>query len=119
MTERDALETLQHVNQSLRSAMIRLRPEMKRCSAITAQDFSELRSQLLQAAECLRREAPDSEAAEALQKESLTYRNNLEELKRFLPDVYARLLAEKSRLDAARTHVTAAAAWGQASRHTR
>jgi len=39
-------------------------------------------------------------------------------LKRFLPDVQARLLAEKSRLEAARIHVTAAAAWGRASRHT-
>jgi hypothetical protein len=118
MTAVDALEILRQVNRDLRCAMIRLRPEMKHCSAITPQDFSELRSQLRRATECLRRSPLGSEAAAAFKKESLVYRSNLEQLKRFLLDVYARLLAEKSRLEAARTHATAAAAWGQASRGT-
>jgi len=114
----DALETLRGVNENLRSALTRLRPERKSSSAVRRQDFSDLRCQLRRAAECLRRMPLNADAADAWEKESITYRGNLEELKRFLPDVQARLLAEKSRLEAARIHVTAAAAWGRASRHT-
>ena len=114
----DALEILRQVNHNLRSALICLRPERTQCSAIPPQHFSDLRRQLLRARECLRRKPSNAETAAALKKESVVYRRNLERLKRFLPDVYARLLAEKSRLEAARTHVTAAAAWGQASQRT-
>lgn len=114
----DTLEALRQVNDNLRSALIRLRPERKPCSAIRPQDFSDLRSQIRHAAECFRQPPLDSEAVTAFEKESLEYRNNLEKLKRFLPDVHARLLAEKSRLEKARSHVTAAAAWGRASRNT-
>jgi superfamily I DNA and/or RNA helicase len=111
---------LRQVNENLRSALLRLRPERKHCSSIRPQDFSDILSQLLRAAECLRRPEPpaNSEAAltieAALEKESLEYRSNLEKLKRFLPDVQVRLLAEKSRLETARTHVATAAAWAQA-----
>jgi len=114
----DALETLRQVNANLRSALIRLRPERKHCSTIRPQDFSEILSQLLRAAECLRRLPAHSEAAAALEKESLEYRGNLEKLKHFLPGLHVRLLAEKSRLETARTHVAAAAAWVRASKKT-
>jgi hypothetical protein len=110
----DALETLRQVNDNLRSALLRLRPERKRCSTIKAQDFSDLLRQLLRAAECLRRLPPHPEAADAIEGESLEYRGNLERLKHFLPGLQVRLLAEKSRLEAARTHVAAAAAWARA-----
>jgi len=114
----DALETLRQVNENLRSALLRLRPERKHCSTIKPKDFSDILSQLLRAAECLRRLPPPSEAAATLEKESLEYRGNLEKLKHFLPDLQVRLLAEKSRLETARTHVAAAAAWAQASKKT-
>jgi hypothetical protein len=114
----DALETLRRVNDHLRSALIRLRPERTLCSTFSRQGFSDLRSQLLQAKHCLRCTPPNSEATAALEKESFEYGRNLEKLKRLLPDVQARLLAEKSRLESARTHVTAAAAWGRASQDT-
>jgi hypothetical protein len=115
----DALETLRQVNDNLRSALIRLRPEQKHCSTITPQDFSDLLSQLLRAAECLRHAtAPLPEGAMALENESLEYRGNLEKLKHFLPDLHGRLLAEKSRLETARTHVAAATAWAQANKKT-
>jgi superfamily I DNA and/or RNA helicase len=118
MMPSDTLETLRQVNDNLRSALIRLRPERKHCSTIRPQDFSDILSQLLRAAECLRRSQAPSEAAVALEKESLEYRSNLEKLKNFLPDLQARLLAEKSRLETARAHVTAAAAWARASKKT-
>ncbi|MGD0791570.1 MAG: hypothetical protein ABR920_07345 [Terriglobales bacterium] len=114
----DALETLRQVNDNLRSALIRLRPERKHCSTIRPQDFSDILSQLLRAAECLRRLPPHSEAAAALEKESLEYRGNLEKLKHLLPDLHGRLLAEKSRLETAQNHVAAATAWARASKKT-
>jgi hypothetical protein len=117
MMSPDALETLRQVNDNLRSALIRLRPEQKHCSTIMPQDFSDLLSQLLRAAECLRRPPAQSQAV-ALDKESLEYRSNLEKLKDFLPDLHGRLLAEKSRLETAQTHVAAAAAWARANKKT-
>jgi hypothetical protein len=120
---RDAVETLRQVNENLRAALLRLRPERKHCSSIKPQDFSDILKQLLRAAECLPHLEPTahSDAAlsieAALEKESLEYRRNLEKLKRFLPDVQVRLMAEKSRLEAARTHASTAAAWAQAHKN--
>jgi len=114
----DALETLRQVNDNLRSALIRLRPEQKHCSTVRPQDFSDILSQLLRAAECLSRLPAEPEAALALEKESLKYRSNLEKLQHFLPDLHSRLLAEKSRLETAQNHVAAAAAWARASKKT-
>ena len=114
----DALETLRQVNDNLRSALLRLRLERTHCSTIRPQDFSDILSQLLRAAECLRHPPAHSETAVALEIEALEYRGNLEKLKHFLPDVHGRLLAEKSRVETARAHVAAAAAWDQASKKT-
>ncbi len=114
----DPLETLQQVNEYLRSALIRLRPEQNHCSNIRPQDFSDILSQLLRAAECLRRLPPGSGVAAALEKESLEYRGNLDKLKHFLPDLHGRLLAERARLETARTHVAAATAWARANKKT-
>jgi hypothetical protein len=114
----DAVKTLHQVNENLRFALLRLRPERKHCSTIKPQDFSDILSQLLRASDCLRRQPLQSSQSEtaALQKESLEYRGNLEKLKHFLPDVHCRLLAEKSRLETARTHLTAASAWARANK---
>jgi hypothetical protein len=114
----DALETLRQINDHLRSARMRLRPEQKHCSTIRPQDFSDLLGEILRAAECLRHPPPHSEAILAFEKESLEYRSNLEKLKEFLPGLHGNLLAEKSRLEAAQTHVAAAAAWARASKKT-
>lgn len=104
-----AIETLREVNDNLRAALLRFRPERRHCSSIRPQDFSEILSQLLRAAECLRQPRAPEEAL-AFEKEALDYRRNLEALKRFLPDLHLRLLAEKSRLETARRHVAAASA---------
>jgi hypothetical protein len=119
----DALETLRQVNHNLRSALIRLRPERRHCSTIRPQDFSDLLTQILRASECLASERPKQRpfagaTAAALEQEALEYRHNLEKLKHFLPDVHARLLAERLRLERARNHLAAAAAWAQARKKT-
>jgi hypothetical protein len=118
----DALETLREVNDHLRSALIRLcpgeSPEQKGDWVFRSQDFSGIRSEILRAAECLRRPWRHSESAAAFEKESREYRSNLEKLKHFLPEAHGRLLAEKSRLEAARNHVGAVAAWARASKES-
>jgi len=114
----DSLEILRQVNANLLSARLGLRPEQKHCSAIRPQDFSDLRSDILRAAESLRRSPVSPETTAALEKELLEYRGNLEKLKDFLPELHAHLLAEKSRLETAQTHVAAAVAWVQANQQT-
>jgi hypothetical protein len=113
----DGIEILRQVNRNLRSALLRLRPERRHCSGIKPQDFSDLLSQLLRASECLQRSRAGGEPAAAFDDELLDYRRNLKALKRFLPDLHVRLLAEKSRLETARSHVAAAAAWAQAGKN--
>ena len=126
MMSTDALRTLCQVNDSLRSALERFGPEQQRSSPIAACDFSSLLAELLRAGECLRDLAaqpptgalPGLKDVEVLEQQSREYRNNLEKLKRFLPDLHARLLAEKARLQNAQNHVAAAAAWAGANGKT-
>ena len=110
----DALAALREVNNNLALAVLRLRPEHKEISTFRPHDFSDLRNQMLNAGKCLRLLPPLSKAEGEIQKELLEYRHNLEKLKQLLPDVQARLLAEKSRLVVARTHAASAAHWAQA-----
>ena len=126
----DALTILRQVNDNLRLALKRFRPEQKRCSAIAPGELSGLLAELLRGGECIRnlaahsavilpmdRPARDQEAA-TLEQEMREYRNNLEKLRSFLPDLHARLLAEKARLENAQTHLAAVAAWARASKRT-
>ena len=113
----DTLTTLQEVNGSLRLALTNLRPEHRHCSTIGPQDFSDLLSEILRAAECLQRLPVQSPTA-AVEKEALEYRGNLEKLRDFLPELHANLLGEKARLETAQSRVAAVAAWTQASVRT-
>ena len=108
--------TLRAVNKSLKSALVRFRPEQQHCSAIKPHELSDLLGVILQAADCLRGISP--QAAPELKHESLEYRSNLEQLKQLLPDFQVRLLAEKARLEVAKSHVAAGAAWAAASTKT-
>jgi len=113
-----AIEILHQVNASLRSVLTRLRPEQTRCLNIKPQDFSNLLTDLLQGAECLRNLPANAHDASQAEKESSEYRKNLEQLKQFLPDVHGRLLAERARLENTRLHLAAATAWAQARKKT-
>ncbi len=114
----NTLEILQQVNGSLRSALIRLRPEQRHCSTVMPQDFSDLLSEILRAAESLRCQPVKPEAAEAVQQAALEYRSHLENLRDFLPQLHGNLLAEKSRLETAQAHVLSAATWARGSTRT-
>jgi hypothetical protein len=107
----DALGTLREVNKNLHSALVRLRPERTHCSAIHAQDFSELGCEISRAADLIRRVSLSSDLSVELKNESLQYRGNLEQLKHLLHDLQGRLLVEKVRLESATNHIAAAAAW--------
>jgi hypothetical protein len=113
----DAIATMREVNHDLRSALLRLRPERRHCSSIKPHYFSDLLSHLLRASECLQQARAYGESSASFDDEALEYRRNLEALKRFLPDLHVRLLTEKSRLETARDHVAAAAAWAQAGKN--
>jgi hypothetical protein len=108
----DAVETLRQVNDYLRAALIRLGADG---STVGPQDFSDLLRELHRASECMRWRHCE---AGAFDEESNEYGRNLERLKSVLPEVHERLLAEKSRLETARNHATAATAWARASKET-
>ena len=114
----DVLQTLRQVNGSLASALIRLSPEQKHCSTIMPQDFTDLLSEILGAAQCMQCLPANSEVSAALEQQSLEYLGNLQRLKHFLPELHRNLLAEKSRLENAQTNLTSAAAWARTSQKT-
>jgi transposase len=110
----DSVETLREINDYLRRALIGLRPERRHCSTVTPRDFSAILNQLLRAAGLRDHGEPSAE----LEKELLEYRRNLERLKQLLPDLQGRLLAEKARLESARSQLTSAEVWARASKTT-
>jgi hypothetical protein len=114
----DALDILRQVNAYLRAALIRMQPERTHCSVIEPRDFSDLRNQIRRAAECLRHLPPNAKTIAALENEFSQYRGNLAKLSHTLPDLYGRLMAEKSRLEIAKTSAAATAAWAAASETT-
>lgn len=110
----DAQLILRQVNDTLRSALNNLRPEHRHCSSIRPDEFSDLLHQIGRATACLYPLPPRLPVDPALENEALEFRRNLQNLRQFLPGLQVRLLAERSRLDSARTHLGAAAAWDQA-----
>jgi hypothetical protein len=111
----DILATLRRANDNLRSALVRFRPERQHCSTLKPRDFSDLCSEILRAADCIRYISQDHQAETELKNESFEYRANLKQLYQLLPDVQVRLLAEKSRIECAQSHVATAAAWAGAT----
>jgi len=114
----DTLQTLRQVNEGLSAALRRLRPEQMHCSTIEPRDFSDLLGEILRAAECLQTPSLEPGASVAIAKETAEYRGHLEALKLLLPELHGNLLAEKSRLETAQTHIAVAAAWARASTRT-
>jgi hypothetical protein len=114
----DVLATLRQVNDNLRLALIRLRPERTHCSSIRPCDFSNILAQLLRGAESLRRPPSRPLDDAAFETEALAFRAHLEQLKRFLRDLHLRLLAEKSRLEAVRQRLASTADWAEARKNT-
>jgi len=110
--------TLATANRHLRAGLARLLPEPSPSAPLHPKDFSDLLMELLHAGACLRSiplgRAPDADLQDALSE----YRSLVERLAQILPHVHGRLLTEKARLQLARAHVTATAAWARASQNT-
>ncbi len=114
----DVVATLRQVNDNLRLALVRLRPEHTQCSSIRPHDFSNILAQLLRGAENLRQPPSSAPADAAFVTEALAFRAHLEQLKRCLPDLHLRLLAEKTRLEAVRHRLASTANWADARKNT-
>jgi len=109
----NSLEILRQVNEHLRQALTRFRPEENLCLTIQPQGFSDLLAAVLRGGECLLKFPLEGQQTDGSKRECAEYRRNLELLKQFLPYVHGRLLAEKARLEDTQGHLAAAAAWAR------
>jgi hypothetical protein len=114
----DTVATLRVANASLRAGLTRLQLEQNASAPLRPEDLSSLLTKLLRNADCLRSMPADSAPDAELEKAISEYRSTLEQLAHILPRVHGQLLTEKARLEIARAHVTATAAWAQASKKT-
>jgi hypothetical protein len=108
-----AQETLCDINHNLRAALLRLQDVQSGRSNIRASEFCDLRAENRRVAHFLAQELSSAEAA-GLRKALTEYRAIAEQLLKILPCVQGRMLVEKARLEAARMHLSRAAAWAQA-----
>src|SRR5581483_8048424 len=86
------------------------------CKIATPQQLSELLAALMRAGQCLHAATGCSDID--LQKETQSYRKEVERLQTVLPSIQAALVAERERLQEQRNRVSTTAAWAQASRET-
>jgi hypothetical protein len=112
-----ATTMLRAVNHDLRARLGRLHGGAGRPPAIALTEFTDLLAQLLRARDYLRNQGSPPAEPELAQEIS-QYRSHLETLVAVLPSISGRLLAEKARLEAARAHVSKAAAWARAGAKT-
>ena len=111
------LERVQHANQNLGQLVDMLAADQERIR-ITPEHLSILLAELLRVGETVQSEGVpenDPELSMALHQ----YRQHMERLRELLPSLQACLLNERARLEAERSHLEAACAWTESSKHTR
>jgi hypothetical protein len=113
-----ATQSLRVINGNLRAALARLRGEQEPSAAVVPPEFAGLLVEIRHATDCLRSRDLNAATDLELEKEVSAYRTTIEQLAKVLPSVSGRLLTEKARLEAARSHVMKAAAWAQARAKT-
>ena len=118
MATQEHVQRLHEINGRLRAAVLLFRPEQKRPAAIQQKDFDVIRAEILRARDCMHSASDDQEYNVAFALELSLYRACLKELRRALPALQVQLLAERSRIETARTHLVSAAAWAGAHRKT-
>jgi len=111
-------ETLRTANRDLRAGIARLLQEPNASAPLRANDLSGLLEKLVGAAGCVRGISADSMPEGELENAISEYRRTIEELAQILPRVHGRLLTEKACLEIAQAHLTATAAWAEASQKT-
>jgi hypothetical protein len=86
---------------------------------VTPEHMSLLLSELLRVgAELRAKPIPDKGSDPELDEQMETYRLHVQRLRELLPSIHGHLLAERSRLEAQRARVRAAAEWATTSRQT-
>lgn len=114
----DRVATLSLANTKLRARLARWQSARNETSHLEAKYLSGLLAELLRTAGCLHSIPADSAPDPELEKAISEYRSTVEQLAQILPRIHGRLLTEKARLEIARAHVNATAAWAQASAKT-
>jgi len=118
MTPGAATECLRQVNRNLGAKLERLR-SCQTAGTASLRDFSGLRTEILQAAACLRRSDPGLEWNDPeLNSEITQFRANLQQLAEILPLVQLRLRVRRERLQVALDHLQAVRGWADASKRS-
>jgi hypothetical protein len=112
-----AIEVLRQATRKLQAGLARLQLQPPNPAALHPEDLAGLLTDLSHAA-CVVRTIPSAASHAEMKKEISQYRSTVEQLAQILPAVHGRLLTEKARLEIMQTHMTAAAAWAQASKKT-
>ncbi len=120
----DMIETIRLINRRVRELMTRMQAgEVGGTAAgfaplVEAGNFYSLLEELTRAAAWLRHVPPHFMLDAEWAKEISDYRNRLECLQQALPAIHGRLLAERARLEGARSHLAAVTAWASISKET-
>jgi hypothetical protein len=110
---------LRDANCRLGPRLDSLTPSQGNSVLATPEQLSALLSELLHAGAALRAQPlPLGGADPELDFELTRYRRHVERLREMLPSIHSQLLLERSRLEAQRSRVKAAAEWARASRQT-
>lgn len=112
-----AIEDIRRASEKVRSLVAQMLPPSSAPATIDAQVLAGLLESMALANQWLHELARELHDAE-LEKEIAGYKRDLERLGQVLPIIQEKLLTEKARLEQARAHLEAAAAWVQASKKT-
>jgi len=113
-----SVEAMAEVNRKLTQFLDTLQPT-RASHSVTPEQMSAVFAELVRVAEWKRAGAAQH-AQGPLAEELSRYHRLLEQLRQVLPSLHARLLTERSRLQAERTHLDAASAWARSlTRQTR
>jgi hypothetical protein len=107
----NSIADLHAVNARLTALLVRMHPDRIENARITAEGLSGLLSELAEGAALVKALVDRLPADREAQREVAQYRDHLLHLHEALPAVQTRLLTERSRLEAQRTHLQAASAW--------
>jgi hypothetical protein len=109
---------LRLANARLRATLSLWQIQPNYAAVVRPQILVELLGELCNATEWLRGVPADWSRDAELEREIVEYRTNVEQLSQILPAMHESLLAQKARLETARTHLAKAAAWIDADKQT-
>ncbi len=116
---RSRSQSFHDTNQRLRQRLQSITKEFGQESPASSEDISALLSELTQVGVSLRSEAIPARGVDPdLDRELDEYRQNLEQLRGFLPAIHRWLLAERDRIEGQQSRVQSVTGWAGALRQT-